>query len=249
MIKEDYHIHSIYCDGKDKLEDIVLSAIDKKMDKIGLLFHSYVYFDKESCIKEEKIKDFIDEVNYLKEKYKDKIDIKIGVEQDYFSDNYDYNFDYIIGSVHYVKKNNEYISVDDTYSILENGIKNYYDNDVYKLVKDYFDLEKDIVRKTKCDIIGHFDLISKFNLKYKFFDENDKRYIDCFKDAINELIKYDCVFEINTGGIKRGYKNSPYPSFDIINYIKSKKGKFILSSDSHNKDDLMFEFDKYMEYI
>ena len=37
----------------------------------------------------------------LKEKYRDRIELRLGLEKDYYSDTVDDGCDYLIGSVHY----------------------------------------------------------------------------------------------------------------------------------------------------
>ena len=242
MNLSDLHIHSLYCDGKDTLEDLVLEAIRKNMDKIGFSSHSYTFFDESYCIKKEKIQDYKNEISYLKEKYKDKIEILCGIEQDFYSDEPFDDYDYVIGSVHYLKIGDSYIAIDLSKQGFIDAVKTYYDGDFYRLAEDYFST----VSKIKnVDIIGHFDLLTKFNEGYCLFDEGNERYINAYKKALDILLLQDVIFEINTGAIARGYKSQPYPSHEILNYIKSNGGKTILSSDCHSKEMLMFEFDKY----
>ena len=126
--------------------------------------------------------------------------------------------------------------------------KKYFNDDYYALCEEYYSLVSDVVNKTSCSIIGHFDLVTKFNEIYHLWDEKDPRYIASWKKAVDALIPYHIPFEINLGGITRGKKTTPYPSFEIIEYIKSKGGTFILSSDSHNKENILKDFSKY-EYL
>ena len=51
------------------------------------------------------------------------------------------------------------------------------------------------------------------------------------------------------GGIARNYKTAPYPSFAIMQYIKQKGGKFILTSDAHTTEKIAFEFEKWKEEL
>ena len=101
---KDLHVHTTYCDGKDTSEEMVKEAIEKGLTTLGFSVHSYMDFDLSYCIKKERIEDYRNEINSLKEKYKDKIEILCGVELDYFSVMDVSEFDYKIGSVHYVKK-------------------------------------------------------------------------------------------------------------------------------------------------
>ena len=104
---------------------------------------------------------------------------------------------------------------------------------------------EDFDRVLKCgaDIIGHFDLISKFNEAGALFDEADPRYIAASRAAADALLKTGKPFEINTGAISRGYRTAPYPSKALRDYIRQKGGSFLLSSDSHAKESLCCGFD------
>ncbi|MBQ0097479.1 MAG: histidinol-phosphatase [Oscillospiraceae bacterium] len=244
MLLLDYHIHTNFSDGNNSPEEMVQKAIEMGLKQIGICDHSYTFFDESYCIKKDKIKEYINTVNELKEKYKDKISILLGIEQDYYSAEPTDEYDYVIGSVHYVKKDGKYIPVDENIEILKNSAKELFGDDMYALVELYYETVADVVAKTNADIIGHFDLITKFLEKEKLFDENDKRYVNAYKSAVDNLIKYDIPFEINTGAISRGYRTTPYPSAKIREYITKKGGRFILSSDAHDKKDICFDFDK-----
>ena len=102
-----------------------------------------------------------------------------------------------------------------------------------------------MVEKTNANIIGHLDLITKFNKDYNLFDETHPRYVNAYQKAVDKLIKYNIPFEINSGAISRGYQDKPYPAKQIADYIKQKGGKLILSSDSHSKENVAFEYDKW----
>lgn len=239
MTLTDLHVHTTYCDGLNTPEEMVLSAIEKGMECIGFSAHSYTFFDESYCMTQtEKYKR---EINGLKDKYKDKIKILLGIEQDFYSDMPTDDYDYVIGSVHYLKNGSFYIPVDESADILTDAVKEYYGGDFYKLAEDYYST---VAKIKNADIIGHFDLITKFNEGNVLFDESDERYISAYKKALNILLKQDVVFEINTGAISRGYRTTPYPSKAILDYINQNGGKTILSSDAHDKDGLMFGFEK-----
>lgn len=242
----DLHVHTTYCDGKNKPEELVLEAIRKNMVKIGFSVHSYTYFDESYCIKKEKIQAYKDEISYLKEKYKGKIEVLCGIEQDFYSNEPTDGYDYVIGSVHYLKIGNEFIPIDESADALADAVKRYYNGDFYSIAEDYFCTARKI---ENAQIIGHFDLITKFNEGFCLFDERNKRYEEAYRQAIDTLIKQDVFFEINTGAISRGYKSVPYPSKDILDYIRKNGGRTILSSDCHEKSTLMFDFDKYESWL
>ncbi len=245
----DLHVHSVFSDGKDEPRDIVLAAIEKGVKTLGFSDHSYTEFDERYCIQKDKQAEYMKTVNDLKNEFSGKIKILCGTEQDFYSTAPTRGYDYVIGSVHYILKGGEYIPVDETADILKQAAKDYFSGDIMSLCEAYFEEVGEVYEKTKCDIVGHFDLITKFNEQEKLFDETDPRYINACKKAVDRIIKNCKVFEINTGAISRGYRTTPYPSDEIRDYIRQKGGKFILSSDSHQKETLCFEFDKFRSLV
>ena len=249
MKKYDLHIHSVYSDGLNTIEEIVVSAIEKGFDMIGISDHSYTDFDKSYCIKKEDLRDYYNEINDLKKKYCEKIRIYAGIEQDYYSVDSGIEFDYKIGSVHYIRVNEHYLPIDESKDILLNDVKQHFNDDIYAYIECYFDTVSNVIEKTNADIIGHIDLINKFNENDCLFDTKNSRYINAYQKACDKLLNTARYFEINTGAMSRGYRSAPYPSNDIYNYLHDKGAKFILSSDSHSADTIGFLFDKYKNLI
>lgn len=245
MINKDLHMHTAYCDGTGAPEDMILSAIDKGLQTVGISGHSYTFFDTSYCMQKADIPRYIAELRYLRAKYYDRIHVLCGVEQDYYSDYPTDEFDYVIGSVHYVKLGEEYVPVDESVELLLSAAKRYFDGDIYALCEAYFATAADVVNKTNCDIIGHFDLISKFTEQTDLIDVNNPRYVAAWQKAADELLKHNVPFEINTGAISRGYRTEPYPSADMIAYIRERGGRFVLSSDAHSADAIAYRFEEY----
>lgn len=249
MISKDLHMHTAYCDGNGTPEEMVLAAIDKGLTTVGISGHSYTFFDTSYCMQKADIPRYISELHYLRAKYFDRIHVLCGVEQDYYSDYPTDDFDYIIGSVHYLKVDDVYIPVDESPEILKDAAEKYFDGDIYALCEQYYETVADVADRTDCDIIGHFDLISKFIEKEPLFDVHHPRYVAAWQYAVDELLLFDIPFEINTGAMARGYRSAPYPSAEIIAYIKKKGGKFVLSSDAHSADAVAYGFKELEELI
>lgn len=129
--------------------------------------------------------------------------------------------------------------------IVKAAVDKHFGGDIYRFAEEYYRLVGEVVEKTNADIIGHFDLITKFNENGEMFDESNPRYVAASRVAADRLLLTGKPFEINTGAISRGYRKAPYPSQAIRAYISSKGGKFLLSSDSHNAENLCFGFEKY----
>ena len=259
MITKDLHMHTCYCDGADAPEEMVRSAIEKGLHTVGISAHSYTFFDESYCMQKEEVPRYLAECRYLRAKYFDRIHVLCGVEQDYYSDYPTDDFDYVIGSVHYVKVDEEYIPVDESIEILKSAVDQHFGGDIYALCELYFSTVADVVNKTDCDIIGHFDLISKFievgddacdvpctgGSANSLFDIYHPRYVVAWQKAVDRLLRHDVPFEINTGAISRGYRTQPYPAEEMIAYIKERGGRFVLSSDAHRADAIAFRFEDY----
>jgi histidinol-phosphatase (PHP family) len=133
----------------------------------------------------------------------------------------------------------------------------------------YYEQVGNIVKKTECDIIGHFDLVTKFNekLPVQIVGTADPRYMTAWMDAVDRIFEDTAelrksgkpnrletlgiltagdkpVFEINTGAMAKGYRTAPYPAPDQIKYIRNKGGILFLSSDSHSTDTICYGFEK-----
>ena len=245
----DIHTHTCFCDGKDTPEDMVLSAIEKGLDTLGILTHSYVEFDLSACIPEERQAEFIAEVNRLKEKYKDKIKVLCGLEVDYYTTSQTDGYDYKLGSLHYFKIGDKFYSLDISIPGFIEMVQKEFGGDYLAVCEEYYRLLADVPRKTECDVIAHIDLITKFNEGNKLFDTSDPRYVKAYRECVDKLVTYGKPFEINTGAISRGYRTMPYPASDVLAYIKEKGGKMIISSDSHSKENIAFLFDKYAPLV
>ncbi len=239
----DLHTHTVFCDGKDTPKEMVISAVERGMECIGICTHGYTEFDQSYCIKKERIAEFQSEVRVIAEEYKGKIRILCGIEQDIFSDYPTDGFDYVIGSSHYVKNGDIYTPIDEDENTLKDAVSRFYGGDFYTLCEDYYK-NVSLWAEKHCDIIGHLDLITKFNQGGRLFDEGDERYQKSAKACIDKLLSLNVPFEINTGAVSRGYRSEPYPSKELIKYIQSHGGKIILSSDAHSKESLCFGFDE-----
>ncbi len=246
LLKKDIHVHTTFSDGRDDPERVVLSAIEKGMDTIGFSDHSYTQFDESYCIAKERIAEYKECINSLKAKYNGKINILCGIEQDLFSNEPTDDFDFVIGSAHYINVGNEYFAVDESPDILKFVAERYFSGDMYSLVEKYYENVAAIPERISPTVIGHFDLITKFIEKEPLFDTSCERYKIAAKKAADALLAYSIPFEINTGAISRGYRTTPYPARNIYDYLKSKGAKFILSSDSHSKENILFGFEDVM---
>jgi len=228
---------------------MIKAAIEKGGGSLGFSEHSFVPFDLEYSMRLEDTPGYINEINSLKRKYEGVIEIFLGLEMDYFTDNLPNDLDYVIGAVHHVEKNGKYITVDGWAEHLENMTNEFFDGDYYALAESYFATVANVVTKTNADIVGHFDLIVKNNVDGSMLDEMNPRYIKAAIRAMEHILEKCKIFEINTGAMFRRGKTIPYPSVYLLNELQKRGGEVILSSDSHNAQSLYYKFDEMAELI
>ena len=63
-----------------------------------------------------------------------------------------------------------YITVDYTPEGVAAGVKEYFGGDWLRYIRAYYELAAEIPQRTGADIVGHFDLVTKFNEGGRFFD-------------------------------------------------------------------------------
>lgn len=240
-MKGDLHVHTTFSDGKNTPEEMVLTAIEKGFDYLGFSDHAPMEFDDGCAMKAEKLPEYAAEINRLKEKYKDRITIYLGLEMDSLSPLPAVPLDYRIGSVHYLEmEDGHHVPIDWKPEKLKAGADTYFGGDIYALIEAYYERVGQIVQLTGANIIGHFDLVTIFQEKEPLFDVTHPRYIAAWQKAVDAILPHCKLFEINTGAISRGYRTTPYPAPAIQQYILAKGGRFIQNSDSHRKETLGF---------
>ena len=245
----DLHTHTTYSDGAASPEEMVRAAIDMGLDEIGISDHSYTFFDESYCIKKDMIESYKREINALKEKYKDDISVLCGVEQDAYSTESTEGYDYVIGSAHYLKIKGEYYPLDMSQLRFYHACRDGFGADYYALAEAYFELVSGFAERDDVSIIGHFDLIAKYNRNQHEFNEEHPRYLTAAKKAIDKLIAAGKTFELNVGAIARRYRTVPYPAPTLLSYIREKGGKLLLASDAHTPRNIAFAFDYYYESL
>ena len=245
-MKANLHTHTTFCDGKNTVEEMVLAAIEKGYDILGFSSHmaSPVKIDCE--VNPAHYLDYAREVRAVAKKYADKIHVFLGVEADYIpsvtTPSYRryaaLNLDYIIGSVHYVAaEDGTLVSVDNTPEILLSGIKEHFGGSAERYIETYF-AQQTAMLKYDFDVVGHPDLVRKFNEKYPYFDEHAPWYLKCRHDFALALAKSKKLTEINTGGISRGWLTSAYPSKDFQVELAELGVPMIHSLDAHSTNQL-----------
>lgn len=242
------HTHTVYCDGKNTAEELIQRAVELGWNSIGFSGHAYTACDTAYCMSRENTVLYQQEILALREKYRGIIQVYLGIEQDLFSDAPDFPYDYSIGSTHYLLcDNGVYIPVDDSAEIMTETVERYFGKDYYKYAQAYYQQIADVAKVTRCDIVGHFDLITKFNEGGRFFDESDVRYRNAAVTAMEQIVQTCPLFEINTGAMLRAGRSVPYPAAFLLRELCHLGGSVIITSDCHQVKGLDWAFEQAAE--
>lgn len=239
--RSNVHSHTTFADGKNTAEQMVLAAIGRGFHTLGFSEHGHADYDACSMSPEQE-PEYRAEVLRLREKYAGQLKILLGYEHDWFSPMDATAYDYYIESVHYLPGGDGYWSVDWTRAKLEEAIARYYGGDPYAMCRDYFRTVCRSIEGTGAAILGHIELVMKFNERRDLFDDGDPRYLGPALECAELAARSGRLIEINTGAIARGYRTQPYPGPAMLGRICECGGRILLTSDCHDADYLTCGF-------
>lgn len=253
-MKANYHTHTTWCDGKDSPRAVVESAIAKGFDAIGFSSHAMLpgrYIDW--ALTPEKAPRYAAEIRALADEFASRIHVLCGVEADWLVGEAEPSYaayacispDYIIGSVHFVRGiDGEIVCVDKSPQSMEEGVRDHFGGDIKAFVLAYFAAVRESL-VFDFDIVGHPDLLRKFNAGNRYFDETADWYVHELELTADAIAASGKVVEVNTGAISRGWLDDAYPSPSFRAMLRERGVRFLLSADSHAADAIDCAFDRF----
>lgn len=242
--KISLHNHTCFCDGENTPEEMILAAIKAGVETIGFSGHSCTSFDLSYCMTRENTAKYREEILRLREKYRDRIRVLLGIERDFYADPDDDSYDYVIGSVHYIVADDGAIcAIDESREMILRDVREHFGGNIYRWTQRYYETLAHVVEKTGCNIVGHFDLVRKFNGDGTLFDGDLPAYRLAVLSAMEALTGSDVIFEINTSAMKSDRRKVPYPSPDILDWLARHRARIIITSDAHRAEDILFGFE------
>ena len=253
-VRANYHTHTRWCDGRDTPRAMAEAAVSAGFTDLG--FSSHVSFPEggEFVLDPAKGLDYARDIRSLAREYAGRLRIWLGAEADYIPGATDpdrgryaaLGLDYLIGSVHYVVAGDgARVPVDHTPEFLSDGIRDHFSGSAEAFVRAYFRQQRDMVSRFDFDIVGHLDLVRKFNAKHPYFDESAAWYREALALTADAVAASGKVAEVNTGAISRGWMDDAYPSAAFRDLLRDRGVRFILSSDAHAASSVDCAFDRF----
>ena len=252
MVHSNCHTHTVFCDGKNTPEEMLLAAIEKGFSCLGFSFHSPMTPLATWAIRQEELPVYVAEIRRLQAVYSDRIEILHGIELDRDYSGVDAaDYDYVIAAVHQLTKGDAHFDVDATAEILCQCRDELFEGDWLALAADYYDRVAEFTCKIKPTIVAHLDLIEKFNEDGALFDSGAPAYQALACACIDKILAAcpGVLFEVNTGAMYRCGKKQPYPAPFLLRHLYERGAKVIVTADAHTTDALDFAFDKALAAI
>lgn len=250
----DYHIHCKYSDDSEEdLEKIIETAINKEIGEIcftdhvdyGIKLDKDVFEKIDENAKKDWIKkigridlnvdypNYFKEIEELREKYKDKITIRQGLEfgmqvhtiKDFqkLFDKYKEKFDFVILSCHQVNDKEFWTNEFQKGKSIDEYNAEYYE-EIYRVMNRYSDYS----------ILGHLDHIQRYNETIYPFEKSREIIVKILKKVIED----NKGIEVNTSSFRYGLKELT-PERDILKLYHELGGKIItIGSDAHKAENV-----------
>lgn len=244
MITSNGHTHTVYCDGEATPAAMAARAYQLGFKSLGFSGHSFCPADGYG-MDEAALAAYCREVRALQAEYRGRMAIYLGLELDSLSPwPAARQFEYLIGSVHnLVQSDGRVWPLDLSPEQTAQAIAAFGGAEAY--VQAYFAAVDEMLAERPVQICGHFDLLAKYNAGGRFWDEGSVEYKKiaaavlrrhCRKDSLSRP-----VFEINSGGMYRGYLARPYPDYWLWEILRDEQAWVMVNSDAHSVDGLAFQ--------
>ncbi|NOZ63272.1 MAG: histidinol-phosphatase [Calditrichaeota bacterium] len=234
----DLHIHTSLCNhASGAMIEYVRSGIRVGLASLGFSDHNPLLpvYENRFRMSDREMEIYVRSISALRERFKEKIDVKMGIELDYLSEEEKflqnfidrYPFDYIIGSVHYLLSpvNGEYVYLSELPG-----------TERKKYFPLYFEKIKQAARSGLFDVVAHFDLPKKF------WGEMRNEEFRLAERALETIAQQGLALEINTSGLRTNGVDESFPGKGIVQMAKEKEIPFVLGSDSHAPADVGSHF-------
>lgn len=240
MLTANYHTHTKRCGhavGED--EDYVLEALGAGYHDLGFSDHAMLPNFSEPFVRGDfsLFQGYVDSINALKEKYKERITIYVGLEAEAFPCYYSFYKEMLgNGVLDYLILGN-HCAMNDDHKIYTRFSQITSPSQLYL----YKDLAIGALSSGLFSIFAHPDY---FMSSIENFDSDCKKVS---REIIQASIAYDIPLEVNVAGIRNGKKQIGrtsrwiYPTDEFFTMAGKMKAKCIFGMDAHAPNQLYNE--------
>jgi histidinol-phosphatase (PHP family) len=248
-----YHTHNQYCDGEATIEEMVQAAIEAGLTQIGISSHAPLPFETAWNMPPSRLSQYIQEVREIRRRYRNRIDVLLGLEVDFIPDPHVAQFqqqeiftldvDFFVGSVHFLGSGYPPRSFDGGQARFDAILHADYGGDIEAMVTDYYSRLRQMLRMPHVKIVGHMDRIKRWNADNAYWREDEPWYPDAVDEALRAIAASGQLVELNTGGWRKGHVDT-YPSPWILSRCRDYSIPVTVSSDAHTPGEVTWGFDR-----
>ncbi len=236
--------HTLY-DGRDDPEQFVQAAINRNFLAFGFSEHMpveiwNVYHDPGFEFTSNALRRFeqyVDTIIKLKTAYRSDLTILLGVEAEYIPrhETYlttflqQYPFDYIVGSVHFVRG----LGIDFSQPLYDELIRTC--GGIERTYVEYYRLIRDFLTLGIIDILAHLDLIKIFAPQNIMLDTT--LITDAVLATLELVSEAAVILDVNTRGLLKPC-HEIYPSLSILTKAHQLAIPAVPGDDSHAADEV-----------
>lgn len=242
--RQNLHTHTVWDDGNASPEEMAAAAVKAGLCSLGFSVHSPLPWVNDWTIREENLPAYRAEICRVRERFQGQLEIYDGIEWDLWSGAVPADFDYVIGSVHSLPPGGEETSVDLSGETTRELLRERFGGEDRAMARAYFDCCARLAEEPRVDIVGHFDLLTKYCRTDGLFPAHAHWLLDLAVQVMETLEKAGKIFEVNTGSMARGYRMEPYPSVPLLRRLAERGGRVAISSDAHEPQKLTYAFSR-----
>jgi histidinol-phosphatase (PHP family) len=223
------------------MEEFVKYAIAKGVKKYGFSSHAPLPFHTHWTMNAEDYPEYETEFYRLKDKYKDSIELFLGLEIDYihgFSNAKSAFFqniklDYAIGSIHYLDMlaDGSYWSIDGPFIDFDKGLTELFGGDIRLATERFYHISNCMIDLGGFDIVGHFDKITLHGAQYADFDTDTLWYRNLVGESLQQIKNKGFILEINTKSLSE--RGMTFPENKLFHLIHELQIPITVNSDCH----------------
>ena len=241
MIVQNLHMHTDWDDGSASCEEMISASRAAGLASVGVSVHCPMMHPSPWSCPKARLPAYRAHMRALKAKYAGEIEVYTGMEWDVDALETELTaYDYVIGSAHEIQTPDGPLALDESAETTARCLAMLGADGT---AEAYFAALERVAQEEAADIVGHFDLLTKFDERHGFFDENSPRYRRAAERAMERLVRAGKIFEVNTGAISRGYRTTPYPSMRWLCLLREMNGRVTVGADAHTPSGVVCAFD------
>lgn len=229
------------------METYVERAISAGLTELGFSDHLFMYWlppdrrDPELAMAEWEHDFYIEDVERCRTRYASDISIRLSTEADFIPGHERqleailrrYDWDYVIGSVHFI---------DDWGFDDSRHVSGFVSRNIDELYRQYFELVGASAATGLFDTIGHADLIKKFG--HRPYSDQCENYTR----LASRLAAAGVCVEVNTSGLRKPV-GEIYPHPDLLRAFCDAGVPITLGSDAHAPNEVTADFSAATQLI